>query len=659
MTFDAAPIQLSLIESSAVAAPDMVATVEEGLAAFKAIFDLPTELKIGRAMSAIDAVFESGHPVCVSYSAGKDSTVLLYLVVEVACNRLAAGKPVSIILVTHANTGIENPAYAKVAEDEIERVRAYAKLRALPLRVDVVQPALNDSWAVRIISGRALPTFPNSKDRDCSTNWKVIPQERQRKAALEELADVGQPVVMTGTRFEESDVRYEAMMRRGERDTEIWTKEVRNNKGKLIRKELQLSPICMFSQEDVWVILAELQSGERASFTDAADVWSAYRDGGGTSCAVVSDDAMKASAKACGARFGCALCAAVGRDKSLEAMIEADPSYAFMRSLNRIQRFIVDTQYDASRRQWIGRTLTSDGYLAIGPDAYSPAMQLELLRYALTADRDERDAARRLGIRPRFQLVSEEQLFAIDIIWSINRTQKRSFEALRAWQDVYNHGKSYYPPKDLKASDFPKKLPGKRWLYVGASYDSDAGYSDVYSGGRSALYDLTGAGESAGCSDFIELAGGNKMLAVERADFFQVDAEGIEYFLAFNVGEEDILNSPYAADPGWAYEVLRNQGVFQTFTRHQISQDKQLRRADWRRRHGVEQMSTAELLARCVTETERKAGLKCPEGMTTLPDDFQARLAADHARREATAWRPNVVPLHVPNYTSELLAKAA
>lgn len=605
---------------------------------FQARYALGTAEKIERASAAIDSVFEKGHPVAVAYSAGKDSTVLLYLVLEVARTRKLAGKPQPSIIITHANTGIENPAYAKVAEDEIERIRSYAQGLGLPLRVDVVQPSLNDSWAVRIISGRALPTFPNSSKRDCSYSWKVVPQERQRKAALKELSEAGQPVVMTGTRFDESEHRFEAMMSRGERDSEVWVKEVRNQKGAFVRNELQLSPICFFSQEDVWVILAELQAGERTSFTDAKEIWEAYRDGGGTSCAVVSDDAMKSNAKACGARFGCALCAAVGRDKSLEAMIESDPKYAFMKGLNRLQRFIVDTQYDAERRHWIGRTLTKDGYLAIGPDAYSPAMQRELLRYSLTLDRDERIAARRLGIKPRFQLVSEEQLFAIDIIWSMNRTQARSFEAVRIWQEVNELRKSFYPP-EIAASDFPKKLPGARWLYVGPTYDSDRGYSDIYSGGRSLMHDLTGSTETMGCRENIELGSGHKVLSVDRTPYFEVHAEGIEMFMAFSVGEEDILNSPYAADPGWAFSVYQSLGTFSTSTRHLVDQDEMLRRADWRRRHGVEQMSVEQLLARCVTEDERNAGLQCPVGLTTLPHDYQVSLAAAHAMREATRLR--------------------
>lgn len=642
------PVAATVSASLSVADPlDGLETGQHGVdaanaasaAAFKAIYDLSTEDKVARAKAAINHVFDMGHPAAVAYSAGKDSTVLMYLVLEVARERLAHGFPVSRILITHAQTQVDNPAYEEVANTEIERVRAYAAAHNLPLRVDIAVPSLNDTWAVRIISGRALPTFANSSSRDCSVSLKLKPQERLRKAALKELSETGKPVVMTGVRFDESDHRFDAMVERGERDSAIWVQEVRNSVGKLMREELRLSPIAFFSQEDVWVILSELMSGARTSYTDGAAIWEAYRDGGNSSCAVVSDDTLKQSAKACGARFGCWNCAAVGRDKSLEAMIESDEKYAFMRGLNRLQRFIVDTQYDVSCRHWVGRSITKDGYLAIGPDAYSPEMQRDLLRYCLTLDRDERRAAARLGLKPRYTIVTLEQLLAIDIIWSMCGHQPRSYEAVHIWEDVNELGRSYYPP-EVDASQFPKKMPSPKWLYVGPDYDSDRGYSNVYAGGRNILADLAGDLVGAGCARNVELNDGRVLLSVERTPAFEVDREGAEDFMVFCIGEERVHERPEATDPGEAFRQYQMLGLFTTSLRHQVDQDDMLRRADWRRRHGVNQMTTEQLLARSVNDSQRAAGLRAQAGMTTLGEDYQAQLDAEHTRRTATRWRP-------------------
>ena len=97
---------------------------------------------------------------------------------------------------------------------------------------------------------------------------------------------------------------------------------------------------------------------------------------------------------------------------------------------------------------------------------------------------------------------------------------------------------------------------------------------------------------------------------------------------------------PEASDPGEAFRRYQMLGTFSTALRHQGDQDYMLRRADWRRRHGVNKMSVEELLARSVTDAQRAAEMRAPEGMTTLGADFRARLDAEHDRREATRWRP-------------------
>ena len=425
------------------------------------------------------------------------------------------------------------------------------------------------------------------------------------------------------------------MKDRGELDTQVWEEPVRNKDGKLVRVELRMSPIAHWGQDDVWIYLGELSSGTRVSYTDAADIWEVYRDGGNSSCAVVGDDAMKASAKACGARFGCSLCAAVGRDKSLEAMLEADPKYAYMLPLNKLQRFIVDTQYDMSRRLWVGRTIDDEGFIAIAPDAYGPEMQEEMLRYALTVDRDEKRAAAHLGIEPRFELVTAEQLVAIDAIWSMQGYHKRPFVAVTIWDQIYNQGKSYYPPK-VDASKFDKVVPKPMWLYVGADYESDPGFDQVYTGSRSMLMDLTGASDTFGCASNVDLGNGKMGLDFGGSKLFTVDPEGAAEFLAWDVVDGRIHERYAHYAPGAGYQHYLTLGTISTSRKHQVEIDRMLRRAAWKERHGVFDMSTEQVLALSVTTAQRKEGLKVPPGVVTLQDRLQAKLRKEHEARWAT-----------------------
>jgi hypothetical protein len=253
-------------------------------------------------------------------------------------------------------------------------------------------------------------------------------------------------------------------------------------------------------------------------------------------------------------------------------------------------------------------------------------MQREILGYAMTIDRDERRAAFKLGIEPRFRLVSIEQLIAIDAIWSVQGYHKRPFEAWHVWEDVYEKGKSFIPP-EVNSSVFDKKIPKPRWLYVGNDWDSDPGFSAIYSGARHLMADFSGATESGGCMHNIELGDGRVVMAMEQSDMLEVDPEGAELFKRMQ-----------DADRGEAFRHYQMLGTISTSKRHLGTIDDMLRRSSWKARHGAFDMDVSELLHRSITDVDRKEGMKCPEGQITLAEELAERLDAMHEQREKSGW---------------------
>ncbi len=164
--------------------------------------------------------------------------------------------------------------------------------------------------------------------------------------------------------------------------------------------------------------------------------------------------------------------------------------------------------------------------------------------------------------------------------------------------------------------------------------------SDVYTGARSLMADFVGSTESGGCKQNIDIGNGRMVMDVDRSNFFEVDEQGAEDFLFWEIMESRVHERPEAADPGQAFRHYQMLGTFSTARRHLAEQDYMLRRADWKRRHGVFAMTNAQLIARSVTDAQRAAGLRCPPGTTTLPEDYAAKLDAEHARRTAGRWRP-------------------
>lgn len=547
------------------------------------------------ASAVVAGLLRAGHPLLCAYSGGKDSTVVLALALNAARGLKYQGFEVPPIIVTHGDTGIENPSVSALAEQEMRKVRDFGRRYGLLVTAEVARPALNDTWAVSVLSGRKLPTFANSSSRDCTLNFKITPMVRLRKRLLRQAgAQWARPVTLIGTRFEESEGRAARMDERGEQACRPWEKD----------GQLFLSPIANWTADDVWETLGKMRGGELDSFTDAADVFDLYAAGGGSSCAVVADMATEGvkKSRACGARFGCSLCAAVGRDKSLENMLASDSAYAWLRGLNAIQRFLVETQYDFSRRNWLGRTLDDDGFVTVAPDTYSPVMLADLLRYCLTVDALERQASREAGLaKPRFELVSPAALLAIDAFWGLHGLQKTAFYAVDIWLDVHEHGNRYYPPQNLV--QYPARgFPSPSFIYVGKDWDQGAPAD--YNGLRDVARD---AACIEGSSDQT-LKDGRAVRAIDESALFDIDEQGALDFLEFEAQRQVAAAKARPRCGSAAFFHYVDLGVLTTSKRHAGLLDTICRRTAWKRSVGLAgPVTAAEVKAQAMSRQERDA----------------------------------------------------
>jgi len=470
---------------------------------------------ISAAVESLKAVLAT--TTCsVAWSSGKDSSVILGLTLQAALALKKDGVAIHQIIVTHGDTTVENPEIRAYADSEIGKIEWFALEHGIPLKVAVAKPSLSESWQCRVIGGRALPSFPGA-NHDCTTEMKINPMGRLRKALLG--PDAGEVVTVIGTRFEESPQRAKRMEERGETADKPWV----GDDGKVY-----LSPIAHWSMEDVWEYLGLARSGdpEVATFSDFDDLFRIYADGSGSSCAVVGDMATRGKSKPCGARTGCWCCTPIGRDKSLEAMIENDERYAYMRGLNRLQRFLVNTRWDFSRRLWLGRTVDEHGYVAIQPDVYSPDMLKDLLRYVLTLDAEERSAARELGIAPRFEIINLITLLAIDAMWNL-QGYHRPFEALRVFKDVVLEG-NRYPVPSIEEHPRPKAMPKTRYLHVGIDYAEDSRLVGL----RDLTLDMIDE-PGTGCMNTRVTSDGRIVMDVNTSPAFDIDPEGAVLFMEY------------------------------------------------------------------------------------------------------------------------------
>ncbi len=520
-----------------------------------------TEDPVARSRRRIREILTQGYTPVVAYSSGKDSSALSSLVLDVAREMRLEGAPLAPIVVVHSNTGVEQPEITRLAADEMAKMKDYAQKHGFELIVRVGAPTLNASFPVRVIGGRGLPSFPDTRG-DCSVDWKVAPNTRLLKQVFKEIgrrSDVRGSVVMTGVRQSESAARDIKIARRGEVAEGIWENDL---------GQLRASPILDWETDDVWTYLGLAAAGEYSSFSDFSEVMRIYRDAGGSSCVIVADMKMAQQSTGCGARTGCWSCTRVKSDRSMLQMIESDPArYGYMKPLSALRDFISNTQYDWSRRTFVGRTIDADGNIAIKADTYSPEMLKELLGYALTAQ-----------IESGVHIIGYRELVAIDARWSLYGFHP-PFTALKMFFDIED-GLRMYPPT---LERFPKtEVPNLGKLHVGTSWQDLGG---PMMGLRDSVREMVG--ESCG----LELKGlknGDLVIDNESDDGIDVDEEGAADFIEF-FGREFVEQQCRHDHPDWAagYMTYLQYGTISIAKGKSFQVDETLRRTRWRQEHGL------------------------------------------------------------------------
>ncbi|MBY0465988.1 MAG: hypothetical protein K2W33_13710, partial [Burkholderiales bacterium] len=367
---------------------------------------------------------------------------------------------------------------------------------------------------------------------------------------------------------------------------------------------LFLSPIAYWSADDVWEYLGLARAEAIDSYSDFDETFRIYADAMGSSCVILGEDmSTKQSSKACGARHGCSLCTLVQADKSMENMLTL-PRYSYMQGLNDLRNFLANTRWDMDRRSWIGRTI-NNGWATVSPDTYSPLMMEELMRYCLTIDMREQEASRALGIQPRFKLISIDQLFAIDAMWSLQAFHK-PFHALSIYKDVVVDGNRYDVPS-LATTARPEVLPKNRYLWVGEDWDQ--GEERQYTGLRSVLSEMAAGDFGGGCMGNKPLKDGTEVLDLNIASMFDIDVESAYMVLDFELDEllREYHDAPTCC-PTEGYMYYARLGLMTIKSGQEREVDMMLRRSHFKFEHGLHgQLSREQLEARSISAADRKA----------------------------------------------------
>jgi len=516
------------------------------------------DVKVNQAIAAIKQLLLDGDQIVIGTSFGKDSSVLLALALEAyeqACN---ASDKVEQLIVAHSETGYDSPLMVAHVQAEIQQLRSYIRQHGLNVRFELAKPRLSEDYLVQMIGGRTIATFPDNGSK-CSMMLKVAPIQRLKRTIQSQSAQ--RVVTLVGTRFDESNARRQAMEDRNDRiDEPVYREE---------QGEWVMSPIGDFTQDDIFEFIGQVTSKLRCTYSDFDSLMRFYGQILGE-CAVVAFDRNQASGEGCGSgRSGCWMCTRVQRDKSGEKLAE---EHEWLTPLIRIREYIKAHHYNPRMRNWLARTIDDGGNIKIAPSSYAPEFCLDLLRYVLTAQRDEADASHRLGVQPRFSILDLRQILAIDVLWNRYGYQK-GLQATAVAREIFEEGASYYPEEDLV-----HHLPMKFEREVSVPF-ADEDYDSMFSGFR----DLEA--HMAGAANDVESQKGELFSYAEKGEIFDIDEEGAMMFWQF---ERDFALDRYCQDaisPTAAYHYLVRLGIVKIKKGDHAEQDRMLRMANqiWRK----------------------------------------------------------------------------
>ena len=403
--------------------------------------ELSLDEKIDRFHQVLSGLILSGKRCMVGVSFGKDSSVmcnlavntLLRLSAEHDLERLGFTRDKPAMIFIHSNTRLENPVASKFAMQESEKLEQYLIKNNLPAQVHIVQPSMSNNYMVSIIGGRTVATLPGMGAK-CSVMMKVEPITRHKKRIFKAFGkdDV---FTMIATRRDESSHRGSAMEKRGESENSL----IKNGKD-----EWLLSPLADFTLDDIFMHIAEVRNGLHQTYSDFEDLIEHYRDLNSGACMVNVYAEGKASQSGCSGRSGCWTCLRVKSDYSLLNMTQED-QFKWMKPLNDFRNLIAYEHWNPDKRRWLARKVNDDGTINLLPVSYSAAFCSDLLRYALTIQLREKREAYTLGIAPRFEILREKDVIAIQLLWSRYGFHKGA-EALDIWRDVMIRGNEYDMP---------------------------------------------------------------------------------------------------------------------------------------------------------------------------------------------------------------------
>ena len=361
---------------------------------------------------------QSDRPWIIGFSGGKDSTVLLTLVwlcLKKLKDTIPNFKFKRDVHVVCNDTMVENPIISSYVEDVLIFIEKAALEQGLPIRVKKTTPKLDETFWINVI-GKGYPV-PNNTFRWCTDKLKIRPTSAFLHDQIDEK---GEAIVLLGTRYAESQNREKTM-----RKHEVEGSRLSPHNSSPNTKTY--SPIKNLSLEEIWYIINAFESPWGF---DNSILFKIYSDASSDDyeCPTV---VTSKEHKSCGqSRFGCWTCTVVKRDKSMGSLIENGQQW--MKPLLNFRNELQEDRNKSENRE----TTRRNGQLAINEEGmnqgnYTTEYRHRILKRLLSIQKEVQVE------KPLFNLITNQELIAIQVIWNRDNYFDKSVSDL--YKEIYGN----------------------------------------------------------------------------------------------------------------------------------------------------------------------------------------------------------------------------
>lgn len=202
----------------------------------------------------------------IAFSSGKDSTLVLHLVIIMLLKFKALGKKVKKVYILSSDTGVELPIVELYHFSKIKQIEKFINEEDLNVEVKIVEPKVEESFWVCLL-GKGYPSPNATTFRWCTDRIKINPTMNY----LEQVLAKNESIIMVlSVRNDESKAREESINKRDLNERELSIHESLPN-------TYTYSPIKNVSTNELWTFLSE----NNAPWGTHHDMMSLYEKGSG------------------------------------------------------------------------------------------------------------------------------------------------------------------------------------------------------------------------------------------------------------------------------------------------------------------------------------------------------------------------------------------